>query len=246
MKVPDQAQFHRFAVYYDLLNETKDYHLETVRLAAIAKRFSTGSPRTWLDVACGTGRHLEYLRHRYDATGLDLSREMLRIARRRLPGTPLLRGDMRTFRTGHTFDVVSCLFSAIGHLRTRRDVQGAFANFYRHLNPGGVAIVEPWIDPAVFHAGFVQLRTYEGTKGLIARMAFSGRQGNRSIVDFHFLIGKHGDGVRFFVESDIGLLLSRKQLMGLMGSAGFKTHFLTKGFTTGRGLLVGVRPRLAK
>lgn len=105
---------------------------------------------SWLDVACGTGRHLEFLRQKYSVMGVDGSREMLQIARRRLPGIRLVLGDMRSFRVHRRFDVVSCLFSAIGHLPSDRDVRATFANFERHLNPGGIAIVEPWIEPSAF------------------------------------------------------------------------------------------------
>ena len=241
MKVPPQAQFHRFAPYYDALNDFKDYHQESDLLEALVKEHSRISSKSWLDVACGTGKHLEHLRRRYEVAGVDLSPEMLRIARRRLPGVPLLRGDMRSFRTRRTYDVVSCLFSAIGHLRTQRDVRAAFANFYRHLNPGGVAIVEPWFEPRGFHDGFVNLRTYQGPEGTIARMAFSRKEGDRSIVRYHFLIGKAGKGVTHFVEREPGLLVSRDRLTSLMSEVGFKAHFLPKGLAPGRGLLIGVK-----
>jgi ubiquinone/menaquinone biosynthesis C-methylase UbiE len=242
MRVADQAQFHRLAEYYDALNEFKDYRQESRRLEGIARRFSLGRPRTWLDVACGTGRHLEFLNRRYDATGIDASEEMLRIAHRRLPGVPLLRGDMRTFALDRKFDVVSCLFSAIGHLRTERDVRVSFANFSRHLNPGGVAMVEPWIGPATFRPGYVDLRTYEGPKVKLARLTFSDKRANRSIVRYHFLIGEQGKGIRHFEEREVGLLLSRVELLEMMNAAGLRSRFLSSGLSSGRGLLVGVKP----
>jgi ubiquinone/menaquinone biosynthesis C-methylase UbiE len=242
MRIPAQAQFHELARYYDLLNASKDYERESNQLDSLAQKFSVRPPRRWLDVACGTGRHLASLTRRYEVTGLDLSREMLRVARRRLPGVPLHRGDMRTFRLGHSFDVVSCLYSAIGHLDSPREVQAAFANFYRHLDPGGVALVEPWIEPDLFRPGYVHLATYQGPEGLIARMAFSEKRANRSLVHYHFLIGHQGKGVRFFDERETGLLLSREELVGLMSRVGFKARFLTKGLSAQRGLVVGVKP----
>jgi len=140
---PGLSQFHGLAKYYDAINDWKDYRRETERLETIARSFGRPGRTAWLDVACGTGRHLEFLRRRHTTVGVDGSREMLRIARRRLPGVPLVLADMHTFRLKRRFDVVSCLFSAIGHLRTKEDVRTTFANFARHLNPGGVAIVEP-------------------------------------------------------------------------------------------------------
>jgi SAM-dependent methyltransferase len=234
--------FHRLAEYYDPLLTTKDYRAEVRRLERIVRRHSRSRATAWLDVACGTGRHLEYLRQKYTVTGVDASPEMLGLARRRLPGTRLVLADMRTFRLGATFDVVTCLFSAIGHLRTELDLRTAFENFARHTNPGGVVIVEPWIDPAQFRSGFLHVVTSKTPEVAIVRMAFSTRRGRRSSVRYHYLIGKTGRGIRHVEETDVGLLVSPRRLVELMRPSGLKPTFLRNGLTSGRGLLVGVRP----
>ena len=240
MKVGDQSQFHRLAPYYDLLNDGKDYRKESEQLTTIARRFGRGPPTSWLDVACGTGRHLEFLRRRFETVGVDASAAMLRIARRRLPGVPLVRADMRNFRLGRRFDVVSCLFGAIGHLTTKRDLRATFTSFARHLNPGGVVIAEPWLDPSSFHTASTYLRTHVGPEVVVARLAFSARRGRRSVIHYHFLIGEQGRGVRYFHEQDAGLLVSHAELADLMRSAGLRPRFLGHGLIPGRGLLVGV------
>jgi ubiquinone/menaquinone biosynthesis C-methylase UbiE len=237
------TQFHELAKYYDAINDWKDYRGESQRLETLARRFGRPGRTTWLDVACGTGRHLEYLRRRHSTVGVDGSREMLRCARRRLPGVPLVLGDMRAFRLNRRFDVVSCLFSAIGHLRTKEDVRKAFANFARHLNPGGVAIVEPWIQPSAFRPGRIYLRTYESPAVTVVRCASSSRRGNRSVIHYHFLVGERGRQIQHYEETDVGLMLSREELLALMRSAGLTPRFLARGFMPGRGLLIGVKVR---
>jgi len=243
---PGLSQFHELAKYYDAINDWKDYRGESERLEAIARRFGRPGRTTWLDVACGTGRHLEFLRQRHATVGVDGSREMLRFARRRLPGVRLVLGDMRAFRLKRRFDVVSCLFSAIGHLRTKEDVRTTFANFARHLNPGGVAIVEPWIEPAAFRPWAIHLRTHESPAVTVVRCAFSSRRGNRSMIHYHFLIGEPGRDIRYYEETDAGLLLSREELLPLMRSAGLQARFLVRGLMPGRGLLVGVKAGLGQ
>jgi ubiquinone/menaquinone biosynthesis C-methylase UbiE len=238
---PGLSQFHGLAKYYDAINDWKDYRQESGRLETIARRFGRSGRTAWLDVACGTGRHLEFLRRRHTTVGVDGSREMLRLARRRLPGVPLVLADMRTFRLKHRFDVVSCLFSAIGHLRTKEDVRRTFANFARHLNPGGVTIVEPWIAPSAFRPWMLHLRTHESPALTVVRCAFSSRRGNRSVIQYHFLIGEPHHGIRHYEETDVGLLLSRGELLQLLRSTGLEAHFLTRGLMPGRGLLVGVK-----
>lgn len=234
--------FTRLARFYDLLVGEKDYRAEVRYLEALAQRFGRSDGRAWLDVACGTGRHLEFLRRNYEVTGVDVSAAMLRVARRRLPGIRLLRGDMRALDLHEPFDVVSCLFSAIGHLRTQRELSKAFANFASHLKPGGVAIVEPWIDPSIFTPGYLHVVTK--TKGgvSVARMSRSYRQGRHSYVRFHYLIGERGRPVRYFEETDKGLLVPRRRLLELLRGAGLNARFLPHGLTRGRGLLIGQRP----
>lgn len=196
---------------------------------------------SWLDVACGTGRHLEFLRQKYSVMGVDGSREMLQIARRRLPGIRLVLGDMRSFRVHRRFDVVSCLFSAIGHLPSDRDVRATFANFERHLNPGGIAIVEPWIEPSAFRPGSIHLRAHQSPDLVVARCAASSRRGNHSIIRYHFLVGETGRAIRYYELTDLGLLLTRSRLLQLMRSVGLRARFFARGLMPDRGLLVGIK-----
>jgi ubiquinone/menaquinone biosynthesis C-methylase UbiE len=238
---PSLGQFHRLAKYYDAINDWKDYRAESARLERLARRYGRRDKTSWLDVACGTGRHLEFLRKRFTVAGVDGSSEMLRIARARLPGTRLILGDMRAFRLRDRFDVVTCLFSAIGHLETTHDVQTTFKNLARHLKPGGLVIVEPWISPATFRSGMIHVRTHHSPSVTIARLAFSARRGDRSIIRFHFLVGEPGHDIRYYVETDEGLLLDRRALIELMRGTGLRAHFLDHGLMPGRGLLLGVK-----
>ncbi|MGA8303152.1 MAG: methyltransferase domain-containing protein [Thermoplasmata archaeon] len=242
MATSGPLMFHRLAKYYDLLVGAKDYRSESERLQTLARRYGRSRGKSWLDVACGTGGHLENLRENYSVTGVDRSSEMLRVARRRLPSTRFFRADMRTFRLRTSFDVVSCLFSAIGHLKSERDVQTTFTNFARHLCPGGVAIVEPWIDPRAFRSGYVHLSTHQAPTITVARMSFSARRGKKSRVRYHYLIGQTDRGVEHLEETDIGLLVSRDRLVEMMRDAGLHPKFLEEGLPSGRGLLVGVKP----
>ena len=230
------------AKIYDAQYSWKDYASEVRRLEKIARRFGRSGRSTWLDVACGTGRHLELLRRHFECEGVDASPEMLRVARRRLSGIPLSRADMRSFRLGREFGVVSCLFSAIGHLSSERDLVRTFERIAEHLAPGGVAIVEPWVSPDDFHPGLVHLRTYQDPSITVVRMAYSGRRRNRSIIRYSYLIGAQGKGIRFVEDTDTGLMVQPARLRHLMESAGLQCRFLRHGFMARRGLLIGVKP----
>ncbi len=242
MSRPPPSQFRELARYYDLLTAGKDYEGETRALRAIVRRHGPRRVHTWLDVACGTGRHLEFLRRSYSVTGLDLSPEMLRIARRRLPGVRLIRGDLRTLRLPATFDVVSCLFSAIGHLGSERELRSALAHLVPLVRPGGLLIIEPWIDPREYRAGFVHLVSERSPAATVVRLAVSGRRGTRSRVDYHYLVAERARRVRHLEVIDLGLLVRRERLKALMEAEGLRTVILVPGLTARRGLLVGRRP----
>jgi len=64
-----------------------------------------------LKVGCGTGRLMAIMEENgYEVAGLDLSPEMLKIAKTRCRGE-LLRQDMREIRVSETFDALLCLGS---------------------------------------------------------------------------------------------------------------------------------------
>jgi len=236
------ALYHELAPYYDQIYHGKNYRAESTRLRSIVRQFGRSAGRDWLDVACGTGKHLEHLRKYYHCSGVDASPEMLRIARRRLPGVRFTIGDMRSLRLGREFDVVSCLFSAIGHLPTEHDLLRCFRRLALHLKPGGVAIVEPWISPEMFRGGALHLRTYQDPKVLIVRASYSRRRGNVSFTYYDYLVGRSGRGIRHLVEVDRGLMVRPGRLVDLMREAGLRPRYLKDGFMRDRGLLVGTKP----
>ncbi|MCQ9362278.1 class I SAM-dependent methyltransferase, partial [Corynebacterium sp. 153RC1] len=143
---PRALMFSNSAAIYDAVYSFKDYADESERLRALIAERSPGAS-TLLDVACGTGKHLEQLRSWYEVSGVDLDPELLGIARERLGDVDLRTGDMTDFALDGQFDVVTCLFSSIGYVGTVERLGSAITAMATHLNPGGVLIVEPWLTP---------------------------------------------------------------------------------------------------
>jgi SAM-dependent methyltransferase len=98
-----------------------------------------------LDVPCGQGRHAHLLAESgYDVTGLDYSRYLLEVARRRGTGRTLryVRGDMRRLPSRWTgrFDAVVNLFTSFGFFLDPNDDARVIAEFARVLKPGGTLV----------------------------------------------------------------------------------------------------------
>jgi len=234
--------YRDLAAYYDRIYHGKDYRGETARVLGLVRRFGRSRGKRWLDVACGTGRHLELLRRRYDVTGVDLSRPMLRLARQRLPGVRLELADMRHLDLGERFDVVSCLFSAIGYLRTESDLRRTFRSFADHLVPGGVVIISPWIGPAQYKPRHLSLDIYQDATTQIVRASSSRRRGRMSLITFDYLIGEHGRPFRHLREVEALRMTPPLRLRRLLAGAGLAATWLPPRGRESRGWLVGVAP----
>lgn len=98
--------------------------------------------KTLLELACGTGAILKILGKYYDVAGLDLSSQMLAIARKKLPHVRFYRKDMVRFDLGTKFDVIICVFDSINHVLRFPDWQKIFRNVTRHLEPDGLFLFD--------------------------------------------------------------------------------------------------------
>ena len=187
--------FERSAHVYDLLYSFKDYEAEVRDLVSLIRARNPGAG-SLLDVACGTGKHLEPLRADFsDVAGIDLNAELLAIAQARLPDVPFTEADMRTFDLGRTFDAVTCLFSSVGYLRDEADLAEAVTRMAAHLGPGGVLIVDGWVRREAWWPGTNVQALAETADGVAAaRVARTWREGDRSVLDMRYLIATADNG----------------------------------------------------
>lgn len=234
--------FNELAAYYDLQYGWKDYAAEAKRVDEIIRKQKRSPGNALLDVACGTGGHIRHLRDRYEITGIDLSRQMLRIARRHCPGIPLREADMTDFSLGRPFDAIVCLFSAIADVRTYANAGRTLRCFAAHLKPGGVALIEPFVSPQAFQAGLVHHLSAERDGVTLSRMCVTSRRGNLGTLDFHFLIGT-SRGVRYIRDTHRIGLFEPGRFISLMKKAGFEARYEPEGFMKDRGLYIGIRSR---
>ena len=78
---------------------------------------------------------------------MTYSADQIAIARQQLSDVTLHVDDMRTFQLEKTFDVIIVLFGSIGYVASVDELNSTIANMARHLNIGGLLIIEPWIHP---------------------------------------------------------------------------------------------------
>jgi SAM-dependent methyltransferase len=127
--------YEAFARFYDAVQGDRSEALPFVRphLAGAA---------SVLELACGTGSILAHLRSEFEVVGVDLSPEMLEVAREKVPGVELVLADMTSVRLGRTFDAVLCLYDAVNHLLEWEQWESLFDTAAVHLQPGGVFVFD--------------------------------------------------------------------------------------------------------
>ncbi len=232
--------FTKSEAFYDAIYGTmKDYDKEAQQIHAVIKQYKQSPGNALLDVACGTAAHLAFLRRDYTVEGLDLDEEMLAIARRRNPGVSFHHANMVDFDLGHTFDVVMCLFSSIGYTKTLPRMRQALQTMRRHLNPGGVLLIEPWLAPEVFKVGHLGAVFVNQPDLKIARMNKGEVEGRVSIMNFHYLVATPA-GIEHFTElHELGLFSHEEYLDAFRASALEVVHDPDPEKLTGRGLYIG-------
>lgn len=222
--------------FYDLMYAHKDYVVESAWVTD-AVRTRTPDARTLLDVACGTGSHLRYLTDHFACQGVDLSEPFVAIAAERA-GVPVHPADMDDFDLGETFDVVVCLFSSIGY---SRDLNAAIGAMTRHLNPGGLLVVEPWFTPDQWVPGRFDVLDHEADGTRLVRMTRSGVDGNVALMDMHYLIADQ-NGIEHRQESHRMTLFTFVEYEAAFRGAGL-TYEMEQPGPFGRGALFGLAPR---
>ena len=134
-----KSDYNAFAEHYDsVVGERKDIALY------IKKLIKRCHPRAQsvLELGCGSGSMLEPLSLKYACTGIDSSRAMLKIAKKKAPRCRLIEGDITNFSLHECFDVVLCPFDTINHIASFKLWKKTFSLAHRHLNQGGIFIFD--------------------------------------------------------------------------------------------------------
>jgi SAM-dependent methyltransferase len=228
--------------YYDDIYSAagKDYVAEAEKIHGFIQKYKCTDGNTLLDVACGTGTHAGFLSRNYKVMGIDLNADMLKVARKKYREIRFRRGDMRDFDLRRKFDIVTCLFSAIGYMRTKVDLQKAIKNMSQHLLPGGVLLVEPWFGPEQWNAGYVSIARVDKPDIKIIRMSHAGKKGKLCLLDFEYLIGT-ARGIEHIREHHEFGLFTPDEYMYAFKKAGLNVTYDSEGIF-GRGLYIGTKP----
>ena len=123
----------------DIVNDDIPFYIEYARK----------QQGTVLELGCGTGRvAMTLAAEGFDVTGLDLSKDMLDVFRKKLAGQPeinnkitLHHGNMADFCFPDSFGMIIAPFRAFQALTNDADIENCLRCVRQHLNDGGIFIV---------------------------------------------------------------------------------------------------------
>ncbi len=218
------------APIYDRINAELDYFgwanfIEEI----IAREYRAGKPELVLDLGCGTGKMtLELARRGYDMTGVDLSPEMLDIARDEAEAAGLseklllLCQDMRSFELYGTVDVtVSCLDS-INHLTSTKDLAECFSLVHNYLIPDGLFIFD--VNGKHKFENVYGTSTYAMEEGKTVCVWQNYYDRKTHLCDFYITLFEEGDDGRYdrYDDEERERMYTLRTLKSQLSRAGFE------------------------
>jgi ubiquinone/menaquinone biosynthesis C-methylase UbiE len=236
-----QLLHNALAKYYDRVYSFRDYLDEAVRLQNLIIKYSESGGNSLLDVACGTGLHLKHLKDDFSCTGVDISKAMLKIAKKNVKGVTFKEADMKTLRLGKQFGVITCLLGSIGYVKTTARLEKTMQNFAQHLEKGGLALIEPSHAKSLYVSGEPRIISYDGREAKIARINYTNYRQATAVLNMHILIADRGKDVKYFVDRHELGLFGINQTLKAMKAAGLKAKYLKNGLMPGRELFVGIK-----
>lgn len=118
----------------------KEFHQDFSDSKYIDKFLTSLKGNEILDVGCGIGHLTNYMVEKgFCVTGIDLSDEMLKIAKKKYPGISFVKMDMRRVSFHQRYDGISLLYSLI-HL-TKDEVRCLLREYYDLLKDDGKMLI---------------------------------------------------------------------------------------------------------
>lgn len=140
---PDEPWFVRAfeRIYLDVYPHRDDAEAERNAPSILALLNLPPNARI-LDLGCGAGRYARaFARRGHQVTGVDLSADLLEVAREKSPDTPgrptYVRWDLRQLPFFAQFEGAVSLFTSFGYFPRREDDLAVFQGAHRALVPGG-------------------------------------------------------------------------------------------------------------
>ena len=140
----EKNYYTQLSPLFDAMNSRTDFTQKEVDfLISTTKKFIGTKQPSFLDIACGTGRHLKGISEKgYSGIGVDASRSLLEIAQNTTPGVEFYEADMRFFKINNPVDCAYSLWDSYVYLSRAEDMAAFAQQCSAHIKKGGILILD--------------------------------------------------------------------------------------------------------
>jgi 2-polyprenyl-3-methyl-5-hydroxy-6-metoxy-1,4-benzoquinol methylase len=218
--------YERYARHYDAIGQSGFGQRSIINLLRYLDDRAI-SPKSILDVACGTGVvAVEMARRGLLAYGLDRSQAMLKVAGERALRSAVevtwIEADMTDFILAEPVELCTCFYDAVNYIASPAEIAGFASSCFGALQPGGVLafdintirkLSEGWDD-------FVVVAADNDERFLVYQSHWDSETSSSPLRLTGFERRKDGGWDRFDEEHiEHGFAIA--DLRGLLGDAGF-------------------------
>mgnify|MGYP001562747432 CR=1 FL=1 len=226
---------NKYAKYYDFFNLKKNYKEECLFLKKAFEKYSKLPVKDILDLGSGTGMHSTNLAELdYNITGLDLSEDMVEIAKsRNIKNTEFIVGDMSNFKLNKKFDACICMFAAFGYLTENSQIESSLKSIKNSLNKNGLFIMDCWNGLGVMHDLPVSRTVDIEENGLrIQRKSYPKLESEKHVceVKFNVKVSKQGKTIDEYEEVHRMRFIFPQEFRKYLEDSGFEVLKICKTF----------------
>jgi SAM-dependent methyltransferase len=127
-----------YSKYYDKLNKDYDFWIPFIK-SQIPSSIGSGN---LIEYGCGTGNVLAFFKNDYKLYGVDISEDMLKHAKVKLPEAEFINQDMVHYNSNRKYQVALCLFDSINHILDFNEWKAFFNNVAKSLDEDGIFILD--------------------------------------------------------------------------------------------------------
>lgn len=132
-----------------ILRPVNKYHKKTKRI---------------LELGVGLGQVLVYFSKKYEVYGLDIKKEYVDIAKKRIPSGRFIKSSMHNFKINEKFDVIFSVYDSINFLDNFNQWKSTFKSVDQHLSQNGLFIFDMYT-PKI-------LKDFKDKKAQISKYSF--------------------------------------------------------------------------
>jgi trans-aconitate methyltransferase len=234
---------------WPIMSPPEDYIEEATHYLDYLRLFAKIPVHTLLDLGCGGGHNDWTLKKEVQVTGVDISKDMLTLAKKLNPECQYLDGDMRTVRLGELFDAV-LLHDSVNYMLTSEDLKAAFRTCYEHLKPGGTMLTCIEQTPERFrqHSVSHKTRIKDDIELTYVEHYYDPDTSDTTYEStFIYLIRKAG-ALESYIDRHLCGMFPAESWVEWLKGAGFQVHqrhFTHSEFSEGEWypMLIGVKPK---